>query len=84
MMELNGASFGDNQIVVTDGNLQDSYFTQDTGFITNEAFDKPRVVVDNFDGSLPSNHYEIKRKLALAKAEQVYSIRIDDLPLNIT
>jgi hypothetical protein len=84
IMEMDGATFGDNAVVVTDGNSQDSYFTQDTGFITNEAFDKPRVVVDNFDSSLPSNHYEIKRKLELSKADRVYSIRIDDLPLDVT
>ncbi len=84
MMGLNGKTFGINQLVITDGNVQDSFFTLDTGFITNEAFDQPRIALDTFDGSLPSNHYEIKRKLALSKAEQVYSIRIDDLPLDIT
>lgn len=84
MASLDGMQFGDNTLVVTDGNEQDSYFTQDTGYITNEKFDTVKRIEDNFDGSLPSDHWEMKQKEARSHADKVYSIRIDDLHPEIT
>jgi hypothetical protein len=54
-----------------------------TGFITNEAFDTPKVIIDNFDGSLPENHYEIKRRNELRLRPNVHAVRVDDIPLDI-
>ena len=71
------------RITVHDANLQESYFTQDTGFITNELFDVPVVKVDNFDPSLPEEHYTIKRQRELKYAETHFNVRVDDFPLNM-
>lgn len=71
------------RITVHDANFQDSYFTQDTGFITNELFDVPVVKVDNFDPSLPETHYTVKRQRELKYAESSYNVRVDDFPLNM-
>lgn len=83
---LDGMEIGTNRdkLAFTDGNLQDSYFTQDTGYITNERFDTVKRVEDNFDPSLPANHWEVKRKLERANADRVYSIKVEDLNPEIT
>jgi RNA recognition motif-containing protein len=73
-----------NKISVTEGNKQQSYFTQDTGFITNEEFDVPKIPPPDFDSSLPENHWEMKRKADLKHNLDTFSVRIDDLDPHIT
>mmetsp|Transcript_1039 Transcript_1039/g.1738 ORF Transcript_1039/g.1738 Transcript_1039/m.1738 type:complete len:162 (-) Transcript_1039:93-578(-) len=77
---MNGRLYFYKRITVHDANSQDSFFTQDTGFITNEMFDVPVVKVDNFDPSLPKEHYVIKRQRELKYADNVTSVRVDDFP----
>lgn len=71
------------KITVHEANSQDSFFTQDTGFITNQLFDVPVVKVDNFDPSLPPEHYTVKRQRELKYADKVYNVRVDDFPINM-
>ena len=63
---------------------QVSFFTNDTGYITNEALDTFEVKDKFFDSSLPSNHYQVKHEEALKAADEVYTLRIDDLHATIT
>ena len=56
----------------------------DLGFITNEAFDVPIPPKDDFDASLPDNHYQMKRREELKQREVYYSVRVDDLHPDIT
>ena len=80
---LHGKKYEFERITVHEANQQDSFFTQDTGFITNEMFDVPKLVINEFDSSLPDEYYDIKRRRQLENVEQVYSIRIADLPQEI-
>lgn len=60
---------------------QDSFFTQDTGYITNSEFDRAPVNTDDvFDSSMPREHYLKKRQEAAKQADVFYSVRVDDLP----
>jgi RNA recognition motif-containing protein len=59
MMHYNGCLYGDKKLSIHKANLQDSFFTQDTGYITNEAFDTPILKPPPFDGSLPRTHSQI-------------------------
>jgi len=63
---------------------QTSFFTFDTGYITNEALDTKEAVEKFFDSSLPETHYQVKHEEELKKADEVYTIRIDDLHESIT
>lgn len=63
---------------------QVSFFTFDTGYITNEALDTPLVQQTWFDSSLPKNHYQVKREEELKKADETYTLRIDDLDPKIS
>lgn len=80
---FDGRLYGDKKLTVHEANMQNSYFTQDTGFITNALFDTPQIVRNDFDGSLPEEHFEILRDRQLAKVEEVHTIRVDDIPLII-
>jgi RNA recognition motif-containing protein len=82
--ENDGIYLWDNRIVVGEANKQQSYFTQDTGFITNQEFDVPKPPPPDFDSSLPANHYELKRKQELKGVSNVFSVRVDDLDPQIT
>jgi hypothetical protein len=80
---MHGAVYGENVITVGDANLQDSFFTQDTGFITNEAFDTPKMVENHFDSSMPQDHWTRKRREEVKSTAVQYTLRIDDLPESI-
>lgn len=82
--EYDNTYLWENRISVQDANKQNSYFTQDTGFITNEEFDVPRPPPPDFDSTLPDTHYTIKRKEELKNNGGGFSVRIDDLPSEIT
>lgn len=83
--EYDGNYLWDTRLSVQEANKQNSYFTQDTGFITNEEFDVPRPPPPDFDATLPENHYYLKRKEELKNyAGEGYPIRIDDLPPEIS
>jgi len=58
---------------------QVSFFTLDTGYITNEALDTPLVEQTSFDSSLPANHYHVKHEEELKKVDEVFTLRVDDL-----
>lgn len=80
MEHFHGKLYGDNKLTIHDANLQDSFFTQDTGFITNEMFDTPLFAPPEFDSSLPSEHYEELRKRQYAEKDEQWCIRINDIP----
>jgi RNA recognition motif-containing protein len=63
---------------------QEHNFTQDTGFITNMHLDTPITVPVEFDSSMPSAHYQKKREEAVKEVDVVFSLRVDDLALDIT
>lgn len=53
------------------------------GFITNEAFDIPKVEVNHFESAMPSSHYEVKRRQQLLEVDRVYSVKVSDVPLEV-
>ena len=63
---------------------QDSFFTQDTGYITNEALDNQEVVDKFFDSSLPANHYDVKRADAIRHSDETYNLKVTNIPPEIT
>mmetsp|Transcript_2710 Transcript_2710/g.4203 ORF Transcript_2710/g.4203 Transcript_2710/m.4203 type:complete len:232 (-) Transcript_2710:123-818(-) len=83
-MAMHGKRYGENVITVHDANMQNSYFTQDTGFITNQLFDTPKVAETDFDSTMPPAHYPTKRKEELKQLDVQYTLRIDDLPPEIS
>jgi len=85
MMEMHGKVYGDRIITVHDANDQDSFFTQDTGYITNEKFDSPEKKAKEFDASLPYNHYELKHKQELSlQVDHVITLRVDEISTQIS
>ena len=80
---MQGKKMGENNIRIKDSR-QNSFFTNDTGFITNEALDTPQLKVKHFDASLPKNHYATKRDEEVKKADEVYTIRISEIPTQIS
>lgn len=111
-LEMHGRKYGDSMITVDDANLQNSFFTQDTGkiiflqfftvndtgtvslhvfllfsgFITNEMFDTPKIILNEFDSTMPPDHYPLKRKQELRNliVDQQVTLRVDDLHKDIT
>lgn len=63
---------------------QDSFFTMDTGYITNEALDTPEVTEKFFDSSLPSNHYAMKRADAIRHNDETFNLKVTNIPPEIT
>jgi len=63
---------------------QESFFTQDTGYITNEALDSIKVEEKVFDASLPASHRSIKRADAIRYNDEVWTLRVSDIPAVIT
>lgn len=80
---MDGKEYGEYEIRVFEANKQNSFFTQDTGFITNEAFDTPKVSVDNFRADLPESHFEMRRRQELLLKTNVFAVRVDDIPPEI-
>ena len=88
MEALQGRKFGhlDSLPIRIKEAKQVSFFTLDTGYITNEALDTKLTEQTWFDSSLPSNHYQVKRQdeLKLISPDEVYTLRVDDLHEKIT
>jgi len=83
MEALQGAVYHGAAIRIKEAK-QESFFTNDTGYITNEALDTPLLNEKFFDSSLPKNHYSVKRTEALKTLDEVYAIRVADLDTAIT
>jgi RNA recognition motif-containing protein len=81
---FDGKFQGDQKLTVQDASMQNSFFTQDTGFITNAMFDTPQSGAKEFDGTLPQRHFEIQKERQLALADATFCIRVDDIPTFIT
>ena len=79
----NGIIIDDREIIVKKA-VQDSYFTQDTGFITNEALDHPKIEATYFDSTMPSTHHIEKRKKEIEDVDVTFGIRVDDIHHDIT
>lgn len=79
----NGGIWNETNIMVREAK-QESFFTQDTGYITNEALDSQEVVEKHFDSSLPFNHYAVKRADAIKHSDEVYTLKVTDIPEEIT
>jgi RNA recognition motif-containing protein len=47
--------------------------------LTNYELDVPPRTPDDFDDSLPGNHYDVKHREQLRVLEHTYTVRIDDL-----
>ena len=62
---------------------QESFFTRDTGFITNSALDTPIIENNYFDDSMPPEHQRLKREEYLKQVDVVYTVRVDDLDENV-
>jgi RNA recognition motif-containing protein len=63
--------------------IQNSYFTQDTGYMTNESLDKKVVVVDKFDSSMPIQHHAVKREEEIKEVDVTFNLRVDDISPSI-
>lgn len=81
---MDGRTIWEAELTVTDANGQDIFFTGDTGFLTNYSMGLPLRQEAEFDGSLPPNHYDIKRKEKLRQLDECYTVRVDDLHHSIT
>ena len=90
--ELQGATFGgfslggiwhEQKIIIMEAQ-QKSFFTQDTGYITNEALDSVQVADKFFDSSLPANHYAVKRADAIKNSDETYNLKVSNIPPQIT
>jgi RNA recognition motif-containing protein len=64
--------------------VQDSFFTQDTGYITNEALDSIKIENKTFDSSLPPTHYACKRADAIRHNDEVWTLKVTSIPSVIT
>ena len=64
--------------------LQESFFTQDTGYITNEALDSIKVEEKIFDPTMPPTHRAIKRADAIRNNDEVWTLKVSDIPSVIT
>lgn len=58
---------------------QFSFFTGDTGFITNYNIETERRNDYEFDSSMPPDHREKKRLESLKNADSIYTVRVDNL-----
>lgn len=63
---------------------QHSFFTLDTGFITNSLLDTPFRNTDEFDSSMPSEHYELKRVEAIKDVDVVFGVKVEDIDIDIS
>lgn len=75
---MNGKMLEDNEIVVCQA-IQPVFFTHDTGYLTNYELNVPPREAEEFDSSLPENHYDMKRKEELKATDKYYTVRVDDL-----
>ena len=80
---MNNTIIDDREIIVKKA-IQDSYFTQDTGFITNEALDHAKIETTYFDSTMPSTHYIEKRKKEIEDVDVTFGIRVDDIHHDVT
>ena len=57
-----------------------------SGFITNEMFDTPKIILNEFDSTMPPDHYPLKRKQELRNliVDQQVTLRVDDIHKDIT
>ena len=81
--EMNGKMIKNRQIFVVTAE-QDSFFTMDTGYITNEALDHPEVPKPPFDTTLSSSHYSHLRAEEIRDLDVTFNIRVDDIHPHIT
>lgn len=63
---------------------QESFFTQDTGYITNESLDHVAESVGEFDSSMPANHYEVKYRNRPLDQRTLHTVKVDNLAPNMT
>ena len=63
---------------------QNSFFTMDTGYITNSEFDAKEPVTTYFDSTMPEEHHIKKREEILKNVDVVYAVRVDDLHPTVT
>lgn len=79
----NGGIWNETKIKVKKAE-QHHFFTQDTGYITNEALDSVVVTEKHFDPSLPTNHYAVKRADSIRNSDEVFTLKVSDIPEEIT
>ncbi len=91
MSQMQGKKFGgyyggiwDEAPIYIKKAKQESFFTQDTGYITNEALDSVKVEEKYFDPSLPPTHRAVKRADAIRHNDEVWTLKVSDVPDVIT
>ena len=90
--QLDGAKFGgysnggiwDETRIKVKRAKQEHFFTMDTGYITNEALDSIKVEEKVFDPTLPDTHYATKRADAIRHNDEVWTLKVSDIPEQIT
>jgi RNA recognition motif-containing protein len=80
---LNGNDYHDHVIGVCMA-VQESIFSQNTGYITNEHLDFHVEEETEFDSSMPESHYEVKHKNRPLDVASLVTVKVDNLPLNST
>lgn len=83
IMEMDGTVLG-NHIIGVQAASQESFFTKDTGYITNATLDNPEALVDEFDSSMPDAHYEAKYKSRPIDLSKLLTVKVDNLGPNIS
>jgi RNA recognition motif-containing protein len=79
---MHGGTIDGNKVTVEDS-TQKHVFSQDTGYITNEALDSIPPKAEDFDSSMPDSHYN---SLMLSKRDMdsCVTIRVRNLSLDTT
>lgn len=80
---LNGMWIWDTELHVDEA-TQPCYFSNNTGGLINHEYDFPARGEEDFDSSLPPDHYLVKRQEALKHSDRVFTVKIEDLHHEMT
>jgi len=78
---LNGNDYEEHVIGVCHAQ-QESLFSQNTGYITNEQLDYSVEEQSEFDSSMPESHYEVKYRNRPLDVANLVTVRVDNLGPN--
>ncbi len=75
---MHDSEFMSHIIIVTKAS-QNSFFSQDTGFITNATLDKKVADQVEFDSTMPAAYYEAKYRNRPIDTKNLLTVKVDGL-----
>lgn len=78
-LALNGSESNTEKPLEVTLAKQDSFFTKDTGFITNDSLHQVVAAPVEFDSSMPASHYEAKYRARPLDFSKLFTLRVDNL-----